>query len=106
MIESFIHPGTPHQRGDWKRLLRTAKRIFYSMSGTQNWTQQPFDTFICQVEGIMNSIPSTKAAADSIDIECLTPNYFIIPRRSNLATTTLESNKHTDRLIQLNELQV
>ena len=72
------------------------------MSGTQNWTQQSFNTFICQVEGIMNSRPLTKASTDSNDIECLTPNHFIIPRRSNLATTTLEVNKHTDRLIQLN----
>ena len=29
-------------------------------------------------------------------------NHFILPRRSNFPTTTLEANKHTDRLIQLN----
>ena len=49
-----------------------------------------------------NSKPLTKTSADSSDIECLTPNHFIIPRRSNLTTTMLNGNKHTDRLIQLN----
>ena len=72
------------------------------MTGTRNWTQQSFKTFICQVEGVMNSRPLTKASADSNDIGCFTPNHFIIPRRSNLATTTLEANKHTDRVLQLN----
>ena len=98
----FIPPGTPHEGGAWERLIRMAKRILYSMSGTQSWTQQTFNTFICQVEGIMNGRPLTKASADSNDIECLTLNHFIIPRRSNFPTTTLEANKHTDRLVQLN----
>ena len=98
----FIPPGTPHEGGAWERLIRMAKRILYPLSGTQSWTQQTFNTFICQVEGIMNSRPLTKASADSNDIECLTPNHFIIPRRSNFPTTALEANKHTDRLIQLN----
>ena len=97
----FIPPGTPHQGGAWERLIRIAKRIIYSMSGTQNWTQQTFITFIRQVEGIMNSRPLTKASADSNDIECLTYNHSIIPRRSKFPTTTLEANKHTDGLIQL-----
>ena len=51
-----------------------------------------FNPYLDQ-EGIMNSRPLTKASADSNDIECLTPNHFIIPRRSNLPTTTLEANK-------------
>ena len=72
------------------------------MSGTQNWTQQTFITFIRQVEGIMNSRPLTKASADSNDIESLTSNHFMIPRRSKFPTTTLEANRHTDGLIQLN----
>ena len=91
----FIPPGTPHEGGVWEHLIRAAKRILYSMSGT-------FITFICQVEGIMNSRPLTKASADSNNMERLTRNHFIIPRRSNFPTTTLEANKHTDRLIQLN----
>ena len=73
------------------------------MSGTQNWTQHTFNTFICQVEGIMNSRPLTKASADSNDIECLISNHFLIPRRSIFPTITLEANKHTNRLIQLNK---
>ena len=53
----FIFPGTPHQGGAWERLIIIAKRILYSLSGTQKWTQQTFNTFICQVEGNMNSKP-------------------------------------------------
>ena len=52
------------------------------------------------MEGIMNSRPLTKASADSNNMECLTPNRFIIPRRSSFPTT-FEANKHTDTLIQL-----
>ena len=62
------------------------------MFRTQNW----------KVERNMNNRPLTKISTDSIDIEVLTPNQFRIPRHSHLTTTTLEANKHTDRLPQLN----
>ena len=98
----FIPPGTPHQGGAWERLIRIAKRILYSMSETQNWTQESFNTFICQVEGIVNRRPLPITSADSNHIECLTPNQIVIPRRSKVATTTLEANTRVDKLIQLN----
>ena len=60
-----------------------------------------FNPYLDQ-EGIMKSRPLTKTSADSNDIACLTPNHFIIPRRINFPTTTLEANKHTGRLVQLN----
>ena len=74
----FIPPGTPHQGGAREHLIGMATKILYSMCGTQNWTKQTFNTFICQVEGIMNSRLLTKASADSNDIECLTPNHIIM----------------------------
>ena len=50
----------------------------------------------------MNSRSLRKTSSDINGNECLTRNHFIIPRRINLATTTLEANKHTSKLIQLN----
>ena len=90
----FIPPGTPDQNSEENPLLNV-----------WNPKLDPTDIqylHLPQVEEIMNSRPLTKASADSNDIECLTPNQFIIPRRTNFPTTTIEANKNTERLIQLN----
>ena len=68
----------PHQGGIWERLVRSFKRILYSILGTPRLTDEVLNTTFCLVEHALNSRPLTPVSADPSDIGAVTPNHFLL----------------------------
>ena len=97
----FIPPGTPHQGGDWERLIGMSKRTIYSIVGSKRLNDECFHTVICQVEGILNSRPLSPVSSDCNNLEALTPSHFlnrhVLQPPSTLEITAVTS-KQTKRM--------
>ena len=74
----FNPPSAPHQGGIWERLVRTFKRVLYTIFGTRRLTDEVLSTTFCLVEHAPNSRPLTPVSADPSDLGTLTPNHFLL----------------------------
>ena len=74
----FNPPGAPHQGGIWERLVRSFKRILYTILGTRRLTDEVLNTTFCLVEHAPNTRPLTPVSADPSDLGALTPNHFLL----------------------------
>ena len=60
----FNPPSAPHQGGIWKRLVRSFKRVLYTILGTRRLTDEVLNIYFCLVEYALNSRPLTPVTAD------------------------------------------
>ena len=74
----FNRPSAPHQGGNWERLVRSFKRILYTILGIRRFTVEVLNTTFCLVEHAISSRPLTPVSADPSDIGALTPNHFLL----------------------------
>lgn len=74
---TFNPPYGPHYGGAWERLIRTIKKILYSITKEQALDDESLQTALCEVEAIMNSRPITTLSDDANDPEPLTPNHLL-----------------------------
>ena len=74
----FNPPNAPHQGGIWERLIRSFKRILYTILGTRGITDEVLNTTFCLVEYALNSRSLTTVSADPFDLVTITPNHFPI----------------------------
>ena len=74
----FNPPTAPHQAGIWERLVRSFKRILYTILGTRRLTDKVLNTTFCLVEHALNSRPLTPVSANPSDLGALTPNHFLL----------------------------
>ena len=56
----FNPPSAPHQGGIWERLVRSFKRVLYTILGTRRHTDEILSTTFCLVEHALNSRPLTR----------------------------------------------
>ena len=75
-----VYSGTPHQGGSWERLVRSYKRVSYSILGHRRFTNEILLTVFCLVEQTLNARPFTPVSSDPNDTDALTPNYFLLGR--------------------------
>ena len=73
----FNPPSAPHQGGIWERLVRSFKRVLYTILGTRRLTDEVLNTTFCLIEHALNSRPLTPVSADPSDLGALTPNHFL-----------------------------
>ena len=73
----FNPPSAPHQGGIWERLVRSFKRVLYSILGTRR-TDEVLNTTFCLVEHALNAGPLTPVSADPSDLSATTPNQFLL----------------------------
>ena len=71
-------PSAPHRGGIWERLVRSFKRILYTIVGTRRLTDEVLNTIFCLVEHALNSRPLTPVNADPSELDALTPNHFLL----------------------------
>ena len=65
-------------KGIWERLVRSFKRVLYTILGTRRLTDEVLNTTFCLVEHALNSRPLTPVSADPFDIGPITPNHFLL----------------------------
>ncbi|XP_068671229.1 uncharacterized protein [Montipora foliosa] len=70
----FNPPTASHQGGVWERLIRSIRRILYSLVGERLLNDEALRT---EVEKILNDRPITPVSSDPQDLEALTPNQCL-----------------------------
>ncbi|XP_071153097.1 uncharacterized protein [Mytilus edulis] len=80
----FNPPSASHFGGVWERLIRSVRKVFYSVMHEQNirLTDEGLMTLFCEVESILNGRPITEASDSITDLNVLTPNHLILQRPS------------------------
>ena len=77
----FNPPGGSHFGGVWERLIRSVRKILFSLLHEQmSWRldDELLQTVFCEVEAILNSRPITMMSSDMNDLEVLTPNHLLL----------------------------
>ena len=73
----FNPPSAPHQGGIWEMLVRSFKRVLYTILGTRRFTDEALNTSFCLVEHALNARPLTPVSADSSDLGAITLHHFL-----------------------------
>ena len=76
----FNPPSAPHHGGSWERMVRSCKRVFYSILGNRRMTDETLNTTFCLVEQALNNRPLTPVSDDPNELEALTPTHFLLGR--------------------------
>ncbi|GFW49834.1 integrase catalytic domain-containing protein [Trichonephila clavipes] len=76
----FIPPKSPHFGGLWEAGVKSVKHHLKRAIGNLHFTFEEFETFLIQVEGILNSRPLTPLSSDADNFDVLTPGHFLIGR--------------------------
>ena len=72
-------PSAPHQGGIWERLVRSFKRILYTILGTRRLTDEVLNTTFCLDE---HARPLTLVSADLSNLVAITPNHFLLDNQA------------------------
>ena len=78
----FNPPAASHQGGVWERLIRSIRRILYSLVGERLLSDETLRTFLVEVEKILNDRPITPVSSDPQDLDALTPSHILLLRRN------------------------
>ncbi|XP_074641192.1 uncharacterized protein LOC141898938 [Tubulanus polymorphus] len=76
----FNPPGASHFGGVWERLIRSVRKILFSLMKEQgsNLNDDNLSTLFCEVESILNSRPISTLSNDPNDLQPLTPNHLLL----------------------------
>ena len=91
----FNPPSAPHQGGIWERLVRSFKRVLYTILGTRRLTDEVLHTTYCLVENALSSHHLTPVSADPCNLNAKTPNHFLLGEYSTGIPSTV-GNKEFD----------
>ena len=83
----FNPPSAQHQGGTWERLVRSFKRVLYTILGTRRLTDEVLNTTFCLAEYALNSRPLTPLSADPSDLGAKTPNHFLLDNQATRILT-------------------
>ena len=78
----FNPPAGSHFGGVWEHLIRSTRKILYSLLREQNvkLSEESLQTLFCEVEAIMNGRPLTECPNSPHDLDVLTPNHLLLQR--------------------------
>ncbi len=78
----FNPPACSHFGGVWERLIRSSRKVLYSIlkEHPSRLDDEALHTLFCEVEAILNARPLTKVSSDPNDLEALTPNHLLTMR--------------------------
>ncbi|XP_018311277.1 uncharacterized protein [Mycetomoellerius zeteki] len=71
----FIPLRAPHHGGIWEAAVKAAKRHLVRMTKNSTLKYEELETFLIQIEAILNSRPITPLSSDSNDLSSLTPGH-------------------------------
>lgn len=73
----FNPPSAPWWGGWWERLIRSIKDLLKRMLGHSKLNYHQMETYLCEVEAVMNGRPLTYVSEDMEDLIPLTPSMFL-----------------------------
>ncbi|XP_006811478.1 uncharacterized protein LOC102806687 [Saccoglossus kowalevskii] len=84
----FNPPAASHFGGVWERMIRSIRKILYSLLREQPRIvdDETLSTLFCEAENIVNNRPLTTTSSDPNDLLPLTPNMLINPRARALSS--------------------
>lgn len=85
----FNSPLASHQGGVWERLVRSVKRVLNAQLCVRAINDDSLNTYLCEVEKIVNDRPLTRMSDDPRDLDCLTPSHFLLVGRNPSLGLTL-----------------
>lgn len=74
----FMPALSPHFGGLWEAAVKAFKHHLKRVIGEELFTNEQFNTFVIEVEAILNSRPLTPLSSDPNDPSVLTPGHFLI----------------------------
>ncbi|XP_076638849.1 uncharacterized protein LOC143350709 [Colletes latitarsis] len=105
----FSPPRSPHFGGLWEALVKSFKHHLIRIVGDQLFTYEYLNTYVIEIEAILNSRPLTPMSSDPNDTNALTPAHLLIgdslmsmPERNlqQIATNRLSMWQHIQRVKQ------
>ena len=97
----FNPPTGSHFGGIWERLIRSVRKILYSLLREQRvqLSDESLQTLLCEVEAIMNGRPLTECPNSPDDLDVLTTNHLLLQRSGESLPPGLfhEWNKYSVR---------
>ena len=81
----FNPPAASNFGGVWERLIRSVRKVLYSILHEQSirHDDESVNTLFCEVEAILNGRPITSVSNDVNDLKVLTPNDLLLLRNEN-----------------------
>lgn len=76
----FTPPLAPHCNAVSERLIKDVKRILYALCGNKPLRDDELPSLFTGITRIMNDRPLTPLSDDPSDLDCLTPNSFLLGR--------------------------
>ena len=105
----FTPPRAPHFGGIWEAAVKSMKGHLVKMIGSHLLTFEAMNTYLIEIEAILNSRPITLISSDLNDLTALTPSHLLIgdvltkiPERdvTDMATNRLSMWQHVQHLRQ------
>ncbi|XP_078495173.1 uncharacterized protein LOC144749982 [Ciona intestinalis] len=75
---TFNTPTSSHSGGVWERVIRSVRKILFSLVKEQTITDESLLTLMCEAEAILNNRPITTVSDDVRDAEALTPSHLLL----------------------------
>ncbi|XP_076388980.1 uncharacterized protein LOC143264668 [Megachile rotundata] len=101
----FIPALSPHFGGLWEAAVKSFKHHVRRVVGDELFTLEQFNTFVIEIEAILNSRPLTPLSADPNDPSALTPGHFLIGDHLTGAIETDFSETPANRLSTWQHIQ-
>lgn len=73
---------SPRISGPWES-LKSVKSDVCTISTNRIFTDQTLQTYLCQVESILNKLPPTPISDDIHDFKAITPNHLLIGHQND-----------------------